>query len=366
VSVADPPGAPGRTTADSGAPPRPAGSGAPAEAAPAAGMPSLSVVVPTLGREPGLSRLLDRLDAQTYPGDRFEVVLAVDGQATAAWIADLEQRGVRVVAAAERGGPGAARNRGAAAAAGDWIAFTEDDCLPDPEWLEHAAREIARDTTLEVVVGETRKPGGRPVHRQSGPGPLWLPTSLFVKRATFARVGGFAEDYWDAERRLYFREDSDFGFRLEAAGARWARAREAVVEHPDEHALAHDALRWAARHEFDPLLAARHPERFRERVEVHRLGPFVVRRPIVRAAVAHALTLPLAAAAALAGQGRLAAGFGAVALLGWLAVWAKWRFRPSHAWASLAVPWVLAASLARGRALAARAMERGAGGAGAT
>lgn len=314
-----------------------------------------SVVVPSLGREPGLTRLLEALARQDLPRARFEVIVALDGPASPERIATLAARGARAVAAPERRGPGAARNAGAAAAQGAWLAFTEDDCTPAPGWLSAAAAAIAADPALEAVVGETVKPGGRPVHRQSVTLPLWLPTSLFVRRDAFVRLGGYAEDYYDPARRLYFREDSDFGFRLEASGARWTRARAALVEHPEEHALPYEALRWAARHQFDALLAARHPARFHERIEVHPFGPFIVRRPMVRASIAHVLSLPLAAGAALAGQGALAAGLGALAAAAWLAVWAKWRLRPSHAWAAAAVPWVLAAALWRGRGIAGRA-----------
>jgi GT2 family glycosyltransferase len=319
--------------------------------------PSLqfSVIVPSLGREPGLSRALAALAAQTLPRERYEIIVSLDGPSSPERTAALEARGARVVVSPLRRGPGAARNRGAAAAAGRWLAFTEDDCVPGPGWLAHAAQNIAKDWMLEALAGETVKPGGAPVHRQSGRGPLWLPTSLFVRRDAFERLGGYAEDYFDPVRRLYFREDSDFGFRLEDAGVRWARAREAVVEHPDEHPLPYDALRWAARHQYDALLARRHPARFHERIEVHRLGPFVVRRPVVRAALAHVASLPVALTAAALGQPDVAVGIGGLAALTYLGVWSKWRFRPAHAWAALLVPWVLAAALVRGAGIAARA-----------
>ena len=73
------------------------------------------------------------------------------------------------------------------------------------------------------------------------------------------------------------------------------------VTHPVEHERFLDPLRWAARYEMDALLAARHPRAFRERIEVHRLGPLRVRRPIVRACV-------FATAAALASGAAFATG----------------------------------------------------------
>ncbi|MFM7142900.1 MAG: glycosyltransferase family A protein, partial [Alphaproteobacteria bacterium] len=35
----------------------------------------------------------------------------------------------------ERSGPAAARNRGVREAHGEFVAFTDDDCRPDPQWL---------------------------------------------------------------------------------------------------------------------------------------------------------------------------------------------------------------------------------------
>lgn len=314
-----------------------------------------SVVVPSIGREAGLARLLAALERQTLPRERFEVIVALDAREPADGLVErLERAQVRVVKREANRGPGAARNAGAAAASGPWLAFTEDDCEPADDWLANAAQRIAAEPRLDALEGATVKPGGRAVHRQSQEHPLYLPTNLFVRRETFDRVGGYCEQYFDAELGLYFREDADFGFTLEAAGARVERAEGVVVTHPDEHVSPGAAIRWAMRHEMDPLLARRHPRAFAERVEVHRVGPFTMRRPIVRASMMTVFGVAAAAIAAGLGRGGLAAAFGVVALLGVLVVWAKWRFRPSHAGAALAVPFVMAWALVRGQMRARR------------
>src|SRR5204862_7448219 len=128
--------------------------------------------------------------------------------------------------------------------------------------------------------------------------------------------------------RVYFREDSDFGFTLEAIGARVVDVPDLRVQHPDEHPRMWDPVRWARRHLMDPLLAARHPQRFRERIEVHRLGPLRVRRPIVRACFASLASLGAAAIAALLGRYGLAAAFVGLAAAALVPLWAKWRFDP--------------------------------------
>src|SRR5262249_1532913 len=155
----------------------------------------------------------------------------------------------------------------------------------------------------------------------------------------------YDEQFFDAQRRVYFREDSDLGFRLEEAGARVVIELAAVVVHPEEHAGWLDPLAWAARHEMDPLLAPRPPARFR-RMEGHRVGPLTVRRPIVGAAVICAIAAPLALLA-LGPWPQIAVALAAVALAALLLLWAKWGFSPARLPVVALVPFALSAALLR-------------------
>jgi hypothetical protein len=187
------------------------------------------------------------------------------------------------------------------------------------------------------------------VRRAAGTGLQYLPTNLFLRREAFTRAGGYRTDYFDAETGVYFREDSDLGFTLEAHGARTAFEPRCRVVHPDEHPRFLDPLRWARRYEMDPLLARRHPERFRERIESHKLGPFRIRRPVVRASLGYAAALAAAAVAALAGATGAAAGLLVLALAALVPVWAKWGFDPRRLPLVPLVPFALLAALLRGR-----------------
>jgi GT2 family glycosyltransferase len=324
------------------------------------------VIVPTQGDITRLGGLLDALARQTLDRAAWELIIAADAPALDP---GLERR-IEAFGGAARvvhptGGPGAARNRGAAAARGEWLAFTEDDCAPAPDWLERAAAGLASHPEADVLTGTTLKPGGRPVHRQHGGGPLYLPTNLFVRRDLFARAGGYCEDFFDPASRVYFREDSDFGFTLEAMGARVVEAVDARVDHPDEHARLWDPVRWARRHLMDPLLAARHPQRFRDRIEVHWLGPIRVRRPIVRLCLAFVVALLGAATATLLGALVVGGELALVALVALAGVWAKWRFDPRRLPVLPVVPFVIVFSLIQGHRRAERIMRRGDGGTGA-
>lgn len=101
-----------------------------------------SVVVPTFGRTTPLGRCLGGVAALAFPRDRFEVVIvndqpAVDLGPTVAPFADR----IRIISASTAmKGPAAARNHGCGLARGSWLAFTDDDCVVAPDWLERARK----------------------------------------------------------------------------------------------------------------------------------------------------------------------------------------------------------------------------------
>jgi glycosyltransferase involved in cell wall biosynthesis len=322
--------------------------------------PRFTVVVPTLGRDDLLIPLLDALAAQTLDRTRWDVVLAFDGSGLSPAVAHrMESIGARAATSPVRQGPGAARNRGAAHATGDYLAFTEDDCVPAPDWLACAAARLERDPDADVLEGATLLPDGGPARRRHGEALTWLPTNLFVRRDFFRRIGGYCERYFDASRGIYFREDSDFGFTAIGAGARAIHDPAPHVVHPREHPGWLDPIRWAERYEMDPLLASRHPHAFRDEIEVARLGPFRMRRPFVRACAGFLVAAASALVLVLTGEGGLASWFAALAAVLLLVIWAKWRFDPRRILVLPAVPIVLVAALVRGRRRAAR--EPGAG-----
>jgi glycosyltransferase involved in cell wall biosynthesis len=321
-----------------------------APVAPAAA-PLFSVVVPTTGSEAKLLPLLEGLARQTLPRERWEAIVVFDGaEPTPAVAARLVALAARIVEVEPRQGPPIARNRGAAEARGEFLVSADDDVVPEPEWLERAAGRFAAEPELDVLEGVTRKPGGRPVRIRGDESPQYILCNLFVRRRLFERIGGFHEGYFDPESGVFFREDADLGYTLEAAGARVSREPGAVVTHPIEHPRFLDPLRWAERYEMDPLLQKRYPKLFRERIEIHRLGPFTIRRPIVRASLVYVVALAGAVSAALFGLRAVAWGLLALTALAFLPIWAKWRFELKRLPVFALVPFALLAALARGRA----------------
>jgi GT2 family glycosyltransferase len=115
--------------------------------------PVFSIVVPTYNRPRRLAGFLESLTGQDYDPDGFEVVLIDDGSEV-----DLEPvaEGFRdrlnvVFLRQSHGGVARGRDAGAVAARGMYLAFTDDDCMPAPDWL--AKLEQALEATPSCAVG---------------------------------------------------------------------------------------------------------------------------------------------------------------------------------------------------------------------
>lgn len=116
--------------------------------------PLISVVIPTYNRQAQLDACLAALARSTYPADQFEVIVVDDGSQAPARLADgLAPMDVRIFRQAN-GGPAHARNQGILAARGALVAFTDDDCDPDPNWLSEIA-EAHRQSPDAALGGRT-------------------------------------------------------------------------------------------------------------------------------------------------------------------------------------------------------------------
>jgi glycosyltransferase involved in cell wall biosynthesis len=228
----------------------------------------VSVVVPTRNRPQLLERCLDALLAQTYDPEAFEIIV-VDDAACAATEAQVAARAaglpsVRYLPAPDTNGPAAARNRGWAAAQGEIIAFTDDDCVPAPGWLRAGTAAFVNGTV--GVMGRTRVPLPlRPTDNEWNQKLLeqgnFVTANCFYRRQALAAVGGFDERF-----KLAWREDSDLLFRLQEVfngSHHFARVPEALVNHPPRPASWGISLQQQHKSMFNALLYKKHPTRYR-------------------------------------------------------------------------------------------------------
>lgn len=199
-----------------------------------------SIVVPSYNRPERLRDCLQSLVA--LRGGPYDIVVVDDGSATPlAPVCAAFGPHVRCLRQ-DNAGPAAARNAGARAALADFIAFTDDDCRPESQWVEAL---MARHAGVEG-----RLVGGRVTNlldrnpyaaasqslcdylydhfgAASGDAPFFTSNNIGCSRAAFERLGGFDQTF-----PLAAAEDRDFGLRWrDQPGGELVYAPDAVVGH---------------------------------------------------------------------------------------------------------------------------------------
>jgi len=190
----------------------------------------ISVVIPAYGHAAWVGRAVRAVAAQTAPPAEIVVVDDASPDDTAAVVAALAAEcpvPVRLLRHAVNGGGPAARETGWRAATQPFIAFTDDDCVPDPDWLA-AAWPAFRDAAVgavegRVTTGRTAPPTLATHQVQNLYGGQFLTANMIYRRAALEAAGGFSVPVLD---------DSALAFAVLAAGWRIVFAPDAVVDHP--------------------------------------------------------------------------------------------------------------------------------------
>lgn len=200
-------------------------------------LPFVTVVIPTHDRRDLLRALLLSLRAQTFPPDRFEVVVCDNdsGDDTESMVRDFAG-GASCVVRYERlpnRGPAVARNHGLRLARGEIVAFVDSDCVATPGWLESGSAAFRPETGL--VQGRTLPNPQQARHvldktiSVTQEGPLYETCNIFYRKDALDAVHGFSEspDY----AYPLGGEDTDLAWRVKRRGFASAFAQEALVYH---------------------------------------------------------------------------------------------------------------------------------------
>jgi glycosyltransferase involved in cell wall biosynthesis len=231
----------------------------------------VSVVVPTYRRPELLDRCLDALAVQTMAPDSYEIVVADDAasDATLRQIEGFASKAackIRYISVVQVHGPAAARNAGWRAARAPITAFTDDDTVPDPGWLEAGTGALERDIELAAVTGQVIVPlTSPPTDYERNEAGLetaeFVTANCFCRRSVLEMLDGFDERFTSA-----WREDSDLHFRLLEHGAKLMKAPAAVVVHPVRPASWGISVRLQRKSQFDALLYKKHPSLYRQHI----------------------------------------------------------------------------------------------------
>ncbi|MES2708196.1 MAG: glycosyltransferase [Verrucomicrobiota bacterium] len=229
--------------------------------------PRISVIVCTCNGSATLRACLASLGRLNYPD--FEVLLVDDGSTDTVPGIAAEFPGIRYLRL-EHGGLSVARNAGAAAATGDILAYTDDDCMPDEDWLAYLAKAL-EDPAAAAAGGPNIPPPAKSMVQAcvtaapGGPAHVLLSDrvaehlpgcNLAVRRAAFDRIGGFLPKYHAAG------DDVDFCWRLQEAGFGIAFHAAAMVWHDRRTSVKAFLKQQAGYGKAEALLMSQHSQRF--------------------------------------------------------------------------------------------------------
>ncbi|MFO7554072.1 MAG: glycosyltransferase [Desulfobacterales bacterium] len=205
--------------------------------------PFFSIIVPTYNRPRQIVSCLEALSRVNYPRARFEVIVVDDGSRIPARtvVSSFFDKMNLTVITQKNAGPSKARNAGAERAKGDFLAFTDDDCMPAPDWLltlsnrfkispecavagpsVNALEENIYDTASQMLIEYLHGYYNRDPEQAR----FITSNNLSLPAKQFKAVGGFDTNFSNAGG-----EDREFCEHLRHNGCRIIYAPEVVVHH---------------------------------------------------------------------------------------------------------------------------------------
>lgn len=198
--------------------------------------PFVSVIIPVYNDPEGIRDCLTALSEQSYPDDRYEVIV-VDNGSTDNTRSVISEFSVALRIEDEIQGSYAARNTGIAHAHGDVFGFVDADCTPEPNWIE-AAMSMLTEQDVDLVSGRVRfefsedpSPAERfdakvnmrnDKHESEG---FAKTANVFVRRSVVDEIGDFPSHLQSGGDVYWTQLATKRGFTL-------AYSPDAVVNHP--------------------------------------------------------------------------------------------------------------------------------------
>lgn len=236
-------------------------------------LPLVSVIIPTYNRKDSLLRTLDSLSQQTYPAERFEVIVVDDGgEDDLAAVGQIHSPFNLCCLRQSNQGATVARNLGAAHSQGQYLIFIDDDIALEAPTMQVLVNELT-SRRQTIVLGTLRLPEGllnesqfarlgrehdsKPGKEEQVPFQECMTGLLAVTKQDFLDIGMFQDPTggwpnWD---------DVDFGYRASQAGFRFWRSEVAVAWHWDYSVanLSTSCNRWYRASTAAPRLFRTHP-----------------------------------------------------------------------------------------------------------
>lgn len=207
----------------------------------ASATPLVSVVIPFAGSISNLRRLLNSLVHQKYPRTFIETIVVINSNGLDLGSIKIDYPQVCFTVELKKSAA-AARNKGVALATGEIIAFVDDDCVPDNNWIAGGVQALELSGPATFIGGAVRQvpPGGKRTISGAFGSTIFLQqensirdhgtcvtANLFVRRQDLSVIGLFDERFPGAAG-----EDWEWCQRARSMGFKVDYAQNAAISHP--------------------------------------------------------------------------------------------------------------------------------------
>ncbi len=167
-------------------------------------LPFVSVVIPAYNEENNIVKTLQSLRNQTYPKDRYEVIV-VDNSSTDKTAEVAKKAGAKVVNEPQKGVQ-FARQAGFEAAKGEFIASTDSDDFLPPDWIAKMSKRMAQNSSLVAFGGWIRHESGDgfakfiinnlspsfiKLYEKASLKPFLIAQNFIIRKSAFQKTEGF-------------------------------------------------------------------------------------------------------------------------------------------------------------------------------
>jgi cellulose synthase/poly-beta-1,6-N-acetylglucosamine synthase-like glycosyltransferase len=206
-------------------------------------LPTISIIVPAFNEEAVIGECVESLLNLDYPEQLLEIIVIDDASTdrTKEILSGFSR--IQVLSGGHQG-PSAARNRALKLAKGEFVAFTDADCIVPPEWLKELMRGFESDliagvggiqkprqdaSEMELVVDQVFNLLGFVANYSRKKPQLGLidhnaSCNVIYRKSVLIQLGGFDEALWPGE-------DVELDYRIIKAGYRLVQNPNVAVCH---------------------------------------------------------------------------------------------------------------------------------------
>ncbi len=205
----------------------------------------VTVIIPVYNDTKRLKLCLQALNKQTLGNNNFEIIV-IDNNSQNPVSSICSTNNNVTILTEKKAGSYIARNSGIKHASGKYIAFTDSDCIPEPNWLENGIKQLQKNKNIGLIGGRIHLFYQNPNHlsfseiyekhtafqqqRYIEQYNFAATANMFTRKELFYEVGLFNE-------KLKSSGDKEWGERVFNSQYQLVYADNVVVQHPARHSL---------------------------------------------------------------------------------------------------------------------------------